>query len=161
MNDVLLHADDEFRSRILWQLEVWSKGKGDSDIIHWGLLLPEFLRNVWPKQKSLKTARISGRLMDLAFSSVESFEELSEIILPLVTAVESEHLRLPNLRKKKDGIIDLYPKKALALLYAVLPDNVAYWPFDIEDILRRISEADENLSSDERLIELNRKWKSR
>jgi len=68
---------------------------------------------------------------------------------------------LHNLRKSKDDIVDLYPQQTLALLHAVLPDNVAAWPYGIEAILHQIGEADENLRLDERLIELNRKWNSR
>ena len=68
---------------------------------------------------------------------------------------------LPNLRKSKDNIVDLYPHQALALLHAVLSDNVAAWPYDIEETLQRISEADSSLNSDERLLELKRKWNAR
>jgi hypothetical protein len=68
---------------------------------------------------------------------------------------------LHNLCISKDNIVDLYPQQTLALLYAVLPDNVVVWPYGIEAILQRIGEADESLKLDERLLELNRKWNSR
>ena len=58
-------------------------------------------------------------------------------------------------------IVDSYPKQTLAILHAVLPENVSAWPFDIENALQRIGSADESLRLDERLIELNRKWNSR
>lgn len=161
MHDILLNTDDEFRSRTLWQIERWAESGEDGENKMWSVMLPKFLRDVWPRQKSVKTAKMSGRLCDLAFSNVERFPEISEIILPLLTAIDSEHLRLPHLRKTKDSIIDLYPERTLALMHAVLPDNIAFWPYDIEDVLRRIGEADARLSSDERLIELNRKWRSR
>lgn len=49
----------------------------------------------------------------------------------------------------------------LALLHAVLPDNVSAWPYGIDATIDRIGEADNELNSDERLIELKRKWDSR
>jgi hypothetical protein len=100
-------------------------------------------------------------LCDLAFSNVERFPEIAEIVLPLLTTIDRDHLMLPNLRKSKDNIVDLYPQQTLALLHAVLPDNVTAWPYGIEATLKRIGEADESLRLDERLLELNRKWNSR
>ena len=161
MHDVLLHTDDDFRSHILWQVERWSEIKENGTGEKWAVMLPEFLRNVWPRQKSVKTPTISARLCDLAFSNAERFTELAEIILPLLTTIDRDHLMLSNLRKSKDNIVDLYPYQILALLHAVLPDNVAAWPYDIEETLQRISEADISLNSDERLLELKRKWNAR
>jgi hypothetical protein len=165
MHDVLLHTDDEFRSHILWQVERWSETKENAAGEKWSVVLPELLRDVWPRQKSAKTPKISARLCDLAFSNVERFPEIAEIVLPLLTTIDRDHLMLPNLRKPKDNIVGLYPKQTLALLHAVLPDNVAVWPYDIEETLQRISEADSSLNSDEKLLELilelKRKWNAR
>ena len=68
---------------------------------------------------------------------------------------------LPILQESKDEIPDLYPRQALALLYAVLPDNVSAWPYGIQDWLRHIAEADSTLKTDERFLELQLKWDSR
>ncbi len=116
---------------------------------------------VWPRQKSAKTPKISARLCDLAFSNAERFPKIAEIILPLLTTIDRDHITLPNLHKSKDTIVDLYPQQTLALLHAVLPDNVSAWPYNIEATLNRIGDVDESLRLDERLIELNRKWRSR
>lgn len=124
-------------------------------------MLSELFRDVWPRQKSVKTPRMSAQLCDLAFSNAERFPEMAEIILPLLMIIDRDHLMLPNLRKSKDNIVDLYPHQTLALLHAVLPDNVAAWPYDVEATLQRIGKADGSLKLDERLLELNRKWNSR
>ena len=161
LRDVLLHTDEDFRSRILWRVESWlttnENGTGEKS----SEMLLELLRDVWPRQKSVKTSTISARLFDLAFSNAERFPELAEIILPLLTTIDRDHLMLPNLRKPKETIVDLYPRQTLALLHAVLPDNVTAWPYGIEEALQRISEADSSLNSDERLLELKRKWNAR
>ena len=78
-----------------------------------------------------------------------------------MTTIDSDHLMLSNLLTSGNRILDHYPNQALALLHAVLPDNVSTWPYDIEKILQRIIEADSSLNSDERLLELKRKWNAR
>ncbi len=161
MHDVLLSADDEFRSRILWQLERWTETKGEETDGRWSALLPEFFQNVWPRQKSAKTQTMSAHLCDLAFSNAEHFSEIIEIILPLLTPTDLGHLRLPNLKKTSPNIVDRYPHQTLALLHAALPDDVTSWPYGIEDVLKQIGEADGNLKTDERWLELNRKWNAR
>jgi hypothetical protein len=161
MHDVLLNADDEFRSHILWQIERWSENKENSKGEKRSEMIINLLRDVWPRQKSAKTPAISARLCDLAFSNVEHFSEIAEIILPLVTTIGRDHLIVYKLRKPGNKIVELYPQLTLALLHAVLPDRVDAWPYGIETIIRRIGEADASLRLDERLIELNRKWNSR
>lgn len=159
--DVLVHADDEFRSRVLWQAGQWAAQKSNDVENKWAPQVVELLKNVWPRQKSAKSPLISTRLCDLAFSNEEWFLELAEAVLPLLTKTDRDHLMLPNLRRSKDNIVDVHPHQTLALLHAALPDNVSAWPYGIEDVLGRIEEADSTLKADERLIELKRKWNAR
>lgn len=161
MRRVLIDVDDEFRSQTLWQIGRWSANDKDDADNSWPKMLAEFLTDVWPRQKSVKTPTISTRLCDLAFSDEERFSEIADIVLPLVTKIDKDHLFLPNLRKSKDNIVDKYPQQTVALLYAVLPDNVAAWPYGIDEVLQRIGEADNTLRQDERFLELNRKWNAR
>ena len=161
MRRVLLNSDDEFRSHTLWQLKIWSENGKDANGSNWADLLIEFLQDVWPRQKAVKTPSMSSQLCGLAFSNKEKFVELSEIILPLLTTTDGRELSLPRLTDAKDTIFDLYPQHALALLSAVLPNTVENWSYDIESILQRIGEADDSLRLDERLLELKRKWNAR
>jgi hypothetical protein len=161
MRDVLLHADEAFRSHILWQVERWSGNDQNGISEKWSEMLPELLRDVWPRQKAVKSSTISTRLCELAFSKDKCFPELADIILPLLTTIDRDHLVLRNFRQSKDNIVSLYPHQMLAILHAILPDNVSAWPYDIEDVLKLISEADSSLDSDGRLLELKRKWNAR
>jgi len=155
---LLLATNDEVRGWILWHVGGWAGGKRDNE---WSALGLEMIRNVWPRQKSVKTPEMSARLCDLAFSSTDTFPEMAEAVLPLLTTIDRDHMRLHNLGDAKEKIIPAHPEWALALLYVVLPDNVMAWPWDIQDVLYRIGEADLELKKDERLIELYRKWNSR
>jgi hypothetical protein len=161
MRALLLNVDEEFRSEILWQAERWSQVPDDKGSVSWEDLLPEFLEKVWPRQIAAKSPAISARLCDLVFADEKRFPKMAEIVLPLLTKIDQDHLNLPNLRKSKDNIVDLHPKQTLALLDAVLPDNAAAWPYGIEAVIQRIGEADSSLNTDERLIALKRKWDTR
>jgi hypothetical protein len=159
--NLLLNADDEFRSHVLWQVQRWSDADETATSERWSDLLPEFLEKVWPRQVAAKTPTISARLCDLAFSDQKKFPTLVDIILPLLTKINRDELRLPYLRESKLSVVDLYPEKALALLDVALPDNATAWPYGIEGVLQRIGEADNSLNTDERLITLKRRWDSR
>jgi Transposase DDE domain len=111
MRDVLLEADDVFRSRILWQIERWLESEELSTAEKWSQMLPQLLRDVWPRQKSAKTPTISARLCELAFSNVKLFPQIADFVLPMLANIDREHLMLPNLRESKDNIADLYPHK--------------------------------------------------
>ena len=157
LHDVLVNSSDDMRSQVLWLGERWSQEKREI----WLPLLLELLRTVWPRQIAAKSGLVSARLCDIAFSDEERFPELVVAILPLVARIDRDHLVLPNLRRSRDSIVDRYPHDTLSLLHIVLPVNVAAWPYGIESVLARIGEADATLNSDERLIELKRRWDSR
>jgi hypothetical protein len=157
LRDLLLHAGDDFRCRVLWQVENWVR----EDHKRWLPLLIELINDVWPRQIAAKSGRVSARLCDLVFSNEADFPKLAKIVLPLLTKIDQDHFSMPNLCQPKNNSVDLHPRETLALLHAVLPDKVSSWPFNIESTISRIGEADSSLNNDERLIELRRRWDSR
>lgn len=161
MRDVLLSVNDEFRVQIIWQAERWFGHERNESDIKWSEKIIELFSDVWPRQKSAKTPKISAALCNFAFSSTENFKEIVEVILPLLSKIEPNHLILYELTKPENKIVDLYPKQTLVILYSVLPDNITIWPYGIDSILKRLSEADDDMKRDERLIEIMRKWNSR
>jgi hypothetical protein len=160
MRDALLNGGDEFRAQAVWYLQRWiaSEQQEDGD---WVQLLPELLRDVWPRHKSAKSPRTSARLCDLAFSNLQMFPRIAEIVTELVSRVSDQHLLLSHLQDDNSAIVSSYPKQTLSLLSAILPDDVSKWPYGIEKILSRLAQADPSLLKDDRLIELNAKWNSR
>ena len=83
MRSALVNADDNFRSRTLWQLQRWSSER-EVDGSNWRTKVPVFLTEVWPRHIRAKSPRITVRLLDLAFSDVTTFPEIADIIMPLV-----------------------------------------------------------------------------
>jgi len=160
MRDVLLNAGDDFRVRVLSYLGTWSHDRNDKEK-RWAKMLPKFISDVWPRQKSVKSPVISARLYELATENPDNYPDLVSLMLPLLTTVDRNHLSLLNIRQSKVDLVKNYPESFLEVLSVILPDDVSAWPYDIDEIFSQISDTDSNLSSDERFLELKRKWNSR
>lgn len=157
---VLFDAGDRFRSRVLWQLERWSKDDGESGEF-WKPLRERFLRQVWPIQKAARTPHNSARLIELAFSDEDSFIAISDAILPLISKIDRDHIMLPSIRRGEGNIVDRYPERVLEILFLALPENANSWPYEIDATIERIVIADPSLRVDPRWVELSRRWNSR
>lgn len=157
--EILLQADDEFRPLVLWLLEKWSRDDVEETRNKWTALLPEFLKDVWPRQRKANSSAISVSLCQLVLSNEELFPNLVDIILPCLT--KTDDLLYHHYLPLSDNIAQKYPHQMLDLLYKVLPDETLTWPYDIEDILASIGEGEPTLRTNEKLLELKRRWDSR
>ena len=153
----VVQTDDKFRSHVLWRLETWARNANEDTENKWTPLLPEFLKDVWPYQRKTNSPAVSASLCHLVFSNEELFPELVEIILPRLAKID-----VPNWRwYKARDFVKKYPRQTLDLLYAVLPDNVSTWPYGIGDIFASISGGEPTLITNEKFLELKRRWDSR
>lgn len=161
LRDLLLHSDDNFRVYVLWYIQ---NGLSSDDLDTrkiWGTKAPEFFQRIWPRQKIVKNSKMTLRLTELLLSQDANFPELLELILPLLTNLKDGTGLHLSFQIKGSDLIKVNPKQFLQLLYAILPNEAQFWPYDIEDILKLIGEADNSLLSDARWKELMRKWNAR
>lgn len=161
MRTFLLGTSEKIRLRILWKIGRQSKPENGSEKQENTLRLIKFLQYVWPKQTAVKSANISAGLVNLAFSDINCFLELSKIIQPLITKYDDVHLSIPNLTLLKTEIVTKYPFQSLELIYTILPDNVGMWPRNIKDVFDKIINADPNLTKNNRYKLLMKKWSER
>lgn len=161
LRDALLHGGDEFRSHVLWQLQRALTTKDGADHNQWLARSLEFFRDVWPRERAAKNAVMSARLCDLLLSNAECFSQLVDIVLPLLTKIPRAVDVHWHLRSDVAEIIDNHAERFVALLYAVLSDDVSGWPYGVGDIIERLSAADKKLLLDARLQELLRKLRSK
>lgn len=158
MRAVLIQADDEFRSQIIWQLDNWSKNYEGP----WPTETLVFLKVAWPKQINAKSSSISARLAELALSHDKDFPDYVDAVLPLVISIDQDHMRLPTLQKSEQrSVVEKFPEKTLELFVAILPEDARRWPYGIDEVLRRIGVANPTLLNDMRLVRLNRIWNTR
>lgn len=159
MRNVLLRSDESLRLNILWTLKRWSEPNEENG--PWPDLLPGFLRDVWPRQKSVKSPGVSAQLCDIAFASSQRFEEIAGIVIDLVTPVTDDRFLLPDLRDEGLPVIREHPLSSLALLFAILSDDVEHWPYGFEDVLEALNQCGDAVRSDPKFVELNRRWNAR
>ena len=57
-----------------------------------------------------------------------------------------------------DEIIKFYQKELLQLLISVLPDDPRQWSSEMNNILEKLAKSDVSLETDERYIELKRRY---
>lgn len=155
LRDALLNSSEEFRLHMIWQLERWSEPDNN-----WSKVVAPFFRDVWPRNKKVRLPKTSARLTRLAFSNTSIFVEVADIIEPLITKATGEYMLLPEAVEQHE-ILEKYPEKALAILFAVLPDELWGWPHDIENIFSVLTSSGPVLAADPRFIELKRRWDSR
>ena len=161
MRKALLDSDEEFRIKTLWLLErriakeITGRGKKSYEE---NFLI--FLSDVWPRQKKVKSPKITANLIKLAFSNAANFSKIVDLVLPFVAEIERNFHGFYSLEKKKSDIVDQYPEKTLKLVHGVLTENVSEWPYGVEEVLERIGIADPALLKDRRLVELKRRWRS-
>ncbi len=104
---------------------------------------------------------VSKRLFDLAFVDKGIFPELAEAALPLLTEISDQYYLFAILQPPCVEIVSGYPLETLSLICAVLPKDVANWPYNIGEMLDFLGNAGESVRNDARFIKLKRKWDSR
>lgn len=144
----LIQGGAEFRQNVLWTLDKWASDD------EWSARVPGFLRDVWPKQKNIRTKEVSARLVDLALSQKKQFPEVANLVASLVSKVDDQSVFVPELRKSEDTVAAQYPDETLNLLYAILGDNPRFWPYGTREALDVIVQAKPTLSSDPKFIAL-------
>ena len=97
MTAVLVDADDDFRTQLIWHLKNWTK-EAESD---WSEDAAFLLKQVWPKQIAAKTPRVSARLTELAFAQGDRFPLFVDYVLPLVVSIDQDHINVPMERHEE------------------------------------------------------------
>ncbi len=120
--DVLSHGGDDFRSHVLWQIERELGNKEESSRREWSTRALEFFHDVWPRQRAVKNPAMSIRLCELLLSNGESFPELVDAVLPLLTKIaQGDGLHLHLRDEVSNIIIDKHPERLLeSLAYGLI-----------------------------------------
>ena len=160
LRDVLLHSGDELRSHVLWQFEQLLI-RNDDDRETWQSTANTFFRDVWPRQRSVKTSQMTARLFEILLADHDSFAVLVDVVIPLLTTIDDGTALHVHFRSEVDEVAKAHPEKLLHLLFTVLPNEARRWPYGASDAIEKIAEADDKLIADKRLIELRRRWNAR
>ncbi len=153
LREVLIHADDDLRRHVLWTLSSWAKGQDSV----WTARVAPFLRDVWPKQRALKTPAMSARLADLVLSLPDQFAELVPIVVPRLVPLRRYESQLDGLGETDEKqLVERHALEVLDLLWALLGDDAEGWPYGVGPVLERLSRQ-AAVERDTRMAELRRR----
>lgn len=158
LRDALLHGGDKLRTHVLYQFErvLRDDDPGVRDI--WQSRALKLFREVWPRQRDVKTTATTARLFEVLVAHPVSFSELTGDILPLLNTVQDATRIHIQFRNEIGDVIKQHPVEFLHVIHTVFPDDVRYWPYGTDDALKMILDADASLSMDPRYQELRQKW---
>ena len=153
LRTILVECDDDLRGQVLWHMEHWSVDPERP----WRTRLLPFLIDVWPYHRAVRTAEMSVRLVDLALASGDLFPQVVAALLTRLVPVRNGLLRGFMMQEKaEDHPARLYPAAMLDLLWAILAEDVAQWPYKVEEVFDLLAQANET-RADPRLSELRRR----
>jgi hypothetical protein len=147
---VLIQSNSDLRTHVLWHI-------GRIDFAE----KLEFLKKVWPLQLSVRTPEVIDRLCSLAFADGAHFSDLADAVLPLVSNADGSHVTMPFIHDTNETVTQNHSEKVLALLAAVLPNQVRRWPYGVDKTLERLLKAQPGLAKDVRFIRLKMLWDQR
>ena len=156
LREILIHANDDLRTQMLWYLQRWSNEPNSG----WSNRIMPFLRSVWPRQSAVKTPRTLGRLVDFALGMPERFPEIVEAILPRLGPIRGVSVWIRPFLDVEDGIATKHPWHLLDLLWTVLPADASGWPYETGRVLDVLAKQDA-VRDDPRLAELRRREQQR
>jgi hypothetical protein len=137
---------------VQYLLEQWAT---DSQT-RWRERVMPFFANVWPKQRALRTPTISARLADFLLASGDLMPALLPLILPRLVPIRGGPLRMNLIGSDADDPVEYFPAAVLDVLWAILSEDPAYWPYKTEHVLDRLA-ATPATTGDSRLSELRRR----
>jgi hypothetical protein len=158
MRQALRTGDDAFRRQVLWYLKTWSK---EDESGRWGAQALVLLRDVWPRERAVRTEPTSERLFDLAIDSEgDRFKLMVEYVTPLMTTVSPNALGVVDPTRIRGEETVREPVSLLKLLYAALSQNAAEWPYGADNVVERLA-ANSATAKDPRMVELRRRLAAR
>lgn len=131
LRKTLIVADNEFRLAALSNLRRWT-GKPDA---RWNAKFPEFLRKVWPRQRSARTRAISAGIINVIVGMETHFDAAVFAALDLLSECDPNEIYFPPTGEKHRNNLAKHPDAASHLLYAALSNDRAYWPYGAKTII--------------------------
>jgi len=161
LRNLLRDTNEDFRIQVAWLAERWAKHGDDSSRTHWLTNLLRLIKDVWPRDLTIKTPKMSACLCNLAFSNPDHFADIALVVLPLVNRAELDHLHIHGIHQHGEDIANAHPELTLALLFSVLPEDAKSWPYEVDKVIEAIAVANPALRKDPRHVELYLRWNAR
>jgi hypothetical protein len=154
MRQALRTGNDAFRRRLLWYLKTWSK---EDESARWRAQALVLVRDVWPRERAVRTQATSERLFDLAIAAEgDRFAPMVDAVTPLMTTLSPN--ALGALAGNEESARE--PLALLKLLYSALGQSATDWPYQADRVVERLA-ASPVTAKDPRMVELRRRLAAR
>lgn len=153
MREVLLKSTEKFRLETLWNLFSLVQQKADT----WDDNTINFIKNVWPRQISIKNHDVFFRLNNLLFLNTKIFLGISNDVIRLTKGYSKKDFNFQRINIEDNEIIEKHPEDVLNFLDEVLTEDIFRLPYGLDDILSKIVSANPTLKEDSRLSALQRR----
>lgn len=98
----------------------------------------------------------SAALAELALRSGDCMAETTAAVLSVIDTTAEHVDPLPFLRGAENDQLQSFPEEHVALFFAILPENAAFWPWAVGLVIEQLIEVPA-LKGDSRLSELRRR----
>ena len=129
------------------------EGARDQRGEYWRNRLLPFFRNIWPKSRDLITPAISESLARLCVTAHGSFSEALQELRHWLQPVEHPDYLVHLLHEAK--LCEQFPEDTLAFLDAVVGADSQWLPRELQQCLKDIEHANQQLTNDARFIRLS------
>ena len=147
---VLIVSTSEFRLAVLQHLSSWCREKDSK----WAKKFPTFVKNVWPRQRTARTAAISTKLVNITLEIGADYPQAVEAVLPVIDRIESTSFFLPPMRDPEAEVFREHPDPTIHLLYAALPEDANYWPYGARSVVQTLRPSGRDREAQRKLAEL-------
>lgn len=149
LRETIILAPDNLRFQTLWYLER-SVLRPDSP---WKSCVTTFFLRVWPRQLSVRTPAVAGRLADFSLAVIDHVPGIVSLILPFLVKTKHSGLRLSSFLGNQQELANRHSESLLDVMWATLDNDSSQWPHGSDKFLSYLSTIDAT-SSDPRLLEL-------
>ncbi|MEQ9090336.1 MAG: SIR2 family protein [Balneola sp.] len=152
--ELMNKLDSEDLSRIVRWLIQKIESNTDKAEEMWSNIICPWLKNSWPKKRSIRDENLSSELLELILLDKNIFKSAFDTLYEFLTPIRRTYSSFSNLIEKE--IIKEFPLESLFLINAVIPDMPDWYSGfnELKNLLETISKADEKLKTKKEFIRL-------
>ena len=134
LHDALLFGGDVFRAQFLNHV----KRARPSSRAAWRRDIITLFTAVWPKQKTVRTARISTKLAEFALDNLGDISSIVDLILPHIGKIDDSGMILFHIQESRLPTSKSIALKQIRLIHALLAEDASDWPYGAKEFVLRI-----------------------
>lgn len=143
LRNLFRNFDNDMLSHSIWVLnQIITQRK------NWSSFGRHFIKNIWPKELTFQSSRISERWLNLILETSNNFLDISKHVMPYLSKIDTGSLFLYRLVKDdKIFLLEQYPDEILLLLDKVIGSRIENYDTYLKKILDKLTQAKPNIKN--------------